>query len=215
MRTGSPVRLGSSNSAVSEASFDARPRNSKPLSAPEVTSVEPHRELVAPANSGPGYDPDRSREEIEHRYSDLPSRMGATLDALRDDLAFADVVETLRAEGWRDWQRLIAVHNVTKNARHTFLAPGSPEEAQKLMDRFMAPEPEGDPVSTDLFTAEALRKALLTTATSSAQTWWSLVLRPEPLPAAAILKLLRVRYGWNEDDVDHLDLFVRPAVAVE
>ncbi|MFD4327520.1 hypothetical protein ACFWQC_22995 [Nocardioides sp. NPDC058538] len=203
------------HSIVSEASFDARPRNTKPLSAPEATSAEPHRELAAPANSGPGYDPDRSREEIEHRYSDLPSRMGPTLDALRDDSAFADVVATLRDEGWLDWQLLIAVHNVAKNARHTFLAPRSPEEARELQGRFMAPEPDGDPVSTNLFTAEALRKALLTTVTLSAQTWWSLVLRPEPLPSAAVLELLRVRYGWNEDDVDHLDPFVRPAVAVE
>ncbi|WP_166850856.1 hypothetical protein [Isoptericola sp. BMS4] len=202
-------------SVVSEASFDARPRATAPLSAPDLTAAEPHQELTARTTRGPGYDPDRSREEIEHRYADLPSRMRPTLDALRDDSAFIDVVATLRDEGWKDWQLLIAVHNVAKNARHTFRSPGSPEEARKMRDVFMTPEPEGDPVETDLFTAEALRNALLLTVTSSAQTWWDLVLRPEPLPSAAVLELLRARYGWSEDDVDHTDPFVRSAVAAE
>ncbi|WP_299449068.1 hypothetical protein [uncultured Serinicoccus sp.] len=202
-------------STVSEASFDARPRTTAPLSAPDVTSAESHPDLAAPSTRGPGYDPDRSRKEIQHRYNDLPPRMRPTLDALRNDAAFADVVVTLRDEGWRDWQILIAVHNVAKNARHTFLAPGSPDEARQLREVFMAPEPEGDPVATDLFTVEALRQALLVTVTASAQTWWSLVVRPEPLPSAAVLELLRARYGWSEDDIDHSDPFVRPAVAAE
>ncbi len=202
-------------SVVSEANFDARPRSTEPLSTPDVTAAEPHPELSARTTPGPGYDPDWSREEIEHRYRDLPSRMRPTLDALRRDSAFADVVATLRGDGWKDWQLLIAVHNVAKNARHTFLMPASREEAQQISERFMAPEPEGDPVSTALFTVEALRNALLTTVTSSAQTWWSLVIRPVPVPSLSVSELLRARYGWAEDDVDHADPFVEPTVTGE
>jgi len=48
---------------------------------------------------------------------------------------------------------------------------------------------------------------MLATVASSARTWWDLHVRPEPQPADAVLKLLRDRYGWADDDVEHDDPF--------
>jgi hypothetical protein len=124
---------------------------------------------------------------------------------------FADVVATLRAEGWKDWQILIAVHNVAKSARHTFTASAATRaQRQAMVDKFMAPEPDDDPISPSSFTVDALRQALSMASASSAMNVWNLRLRPQT-PPSGVLELLRSRYGWADDDVEHDDPFVEPA----
>lgn len=195
-------------SVVAEENFDARPHSEGPLTSATDATKEAHRELGAPTSPGPGYTHEHSLTEIQHRYDDLPPRMRPTLDALRSDAGFSEVLAELRAEGWKDWQLLIAVHVVAKNARHRFTMPASPAEAQALVEQFMEPEPHGDPIAASRFTVDALRAGMLTTVASSAHTWWDLRVRPEPQPADAVLNLLRDRYGWADDDVEHVDPFI-------
>lgn len=195
-------------SVVSEAEFSTWPRSASPLADPKASRPQPHDDLAMPITPGPGYDQEHSHAEVEHRYRDLPPRMIPTLDALRQDEAFAATLAVLREEGWSDWQLLLAVHNVAKNARLTLLAPATREEAKAMTKRFMAPEPPGEPMPTDLFTADALREAIRMTVGSSAMSWWKLTLRLNPLDSDATMALLRVRYGWATDDVDHVDPFV-------
>jgi hypothetical protein len=173
-----------------------------------ATRPLPHEDLAMPTAPGSGYDQEHSLAEVEHRYRDLPPRMIPTLDALRQDEAFAETLTVLREEGWSDWQLLLAVHNVAKNARLTLLAPSTREEAKAMTKRFMAPEPAGKPMPAELFTADALREAIRMTVGSSAMSWWKLTLRQNPLDSDATLALLRARYGWASDDVDHTDPFV-------
>lgn len=194
-------------SVVSEEDFDARPHACEPLTEKTATTKAPHREISSPTAPGPGYTREKSAEEIQYRYDDLPPRMRPTLAALAADADFGEVVAELRAEGWKDWQLLIAVHNVAKSARHQFTVPPSQAERKALVARFMEPEPEGDPIAVSLFTAQALRASRLAFVVSSAQNSWGLYIRPEPLPAHAVLDLMFDRYGWREDDVDHADPF--------
>lgn len=198
-------------SAVAETSFEGRPRSAEPLFDPVASAAESHAVLAARTTPSPGYDPEKSMAEIKHRYTDLPPRMKPTLDALRRDVDFADVVATLRGEGWKDWQILIAVHNVAKSARHTFTASAATRAERKAMvDKFMAPEPDDDPISPSSFTVDSLRQALSMASASSAMNVWGLRLRPQT-PPGGVLELLRSRYGWADDDVEHDDPFVEPA----
>lgn len=194
-------------SVVSESEFSTWPRSAPPLADPMATWPLPHDDLAMPTTPGPGYDRAHSLAEVEHRYRDLPPRMMSTLDALRRDQAFADTLAVLRGEGWSDWQLLLAVHNVAKNARLTLLAPANEAETKAMAKMFMAPEPHGDPMPAELFTADALREAIRMTVGSSAMSWWKLSLRQSPLDPDATLALLRTRYGWATDDVEHVDPF--------
>jgi len=133
--------------------------------------------------------------------------MAPTLEKLRTAGRFANVLRELRGEGWRDWQLLLAVHNVAKNARHKFRAPANERERKAMAAQFMSPEPEGKPIDANLFTADALRQGLRTTVVASAHNWWGLEIRQHPIDADAVLELLRVRYGWASDDIDHDDPF--------
>ena len=63
----------------------------------------------------------------------------------------------------------------------------------------------------ELFTAEALLAALRMAVGSSAQNWWHLTLRQEPLGPEAVLALLQARYGWSVVDVEHPDPFAPDA----
>jgi hypothetical protein len=192
---------------VPEEEFATRPRSAPPLADPMESRPTAHPDLAMPDAPGPGYNREHSLAEVEHRYRDLPPRMAPTLRALQRDGAFAKVLAELRAEGWTDWQVLLAVHNVAKNTRLRLVAPGTEEEAKAMAKRFMAPEPPGDPMPVEIFTADALQQAIRTVVGSSAMTWWKLTLRQSPLDPDATLTLLRTRYGWSTDDVEHTDPF--------
>ncbi|WP_028659425.1 hypothetical protein [Nocardioides insulae] len=192
---------------VPEAEFATWPRSAPLLGDPRQSQLAVHPDLSMPDVPGPGYTSAHSLAEVEHRYRDLPPRMAPTLQALRNDAAFAEALAELRAEGWTDWQVLIAVHNLAKNARLQLVVPANQEEAKAMTKRFMAPEPPGDPMPVELFTADALRLAIRTAVGSSANSWWKLELRQNPLNPDAILRLLRTRYGWATDDVEHPDPF--------
>lgn len=197
-------------SFVSREEFSTWPDSEAPPAQPDVGPRLPHRELAMPSTPGEGYDKTRSLEHVQHRYDDLPPRMIPTLNALRHDEPFARTLAGLREDGWSDWQVLLAVHNLAKNSRLTLTMPATREEAKAMTKRFMAPEPPDSPMPPDLFTAEALRATMRQVVGSSAQSWWTLDPRQEPLDPDAILALLQTRYGWAIDDVDHEDPFIAP-----
>lgn len=198
-------------SVVSEEQFTSWPHAASELGPRETDPQAAHPELRMPRTPGPGYTREHALSEVQHRYDDLPPRMIPTLGLLRHDPAFAETLTHLRVQGWSDWQLLIAVHNLAKNARLDLTVPATRAEAKAMTKKFMAPEPPGDPMPAELFTAEALLAALRMAVGSSAQNWWQLTLRQEPLGPEAVLALLQARYGWSEVDVEHHDPFAPDA----
>jgi hypothetical protein len=138
----------------------------------------------------------------------LPPLLQSTLPALRTDIQFHETVRSLRAEGWLDWQILLAVFNLAKNARLSpIIAPHSSEEQKRLRKRFLEPEPPGDPIPPQVFMAQRLRDVAAITLPSTLVNHWHLVLRQNPVDQAALSRLLAVRYMYGQDDAPHADLF--------
>jgi hypothetical protein len=165
---------------------------------------------LAPDRPARGYTQEASHKELAYRYEDLPSRIAPTLAGLREDEAFRALVTELRDEGWLDWQILSAVHGTAKNLRlrrDRVPNPSTPEQIDAVMDLFLAPEPDNDPVPPIFFTREELEQSWFVATVSTAQVMWKLKLRKNPVDHEALDRLLRARYEWGRDDVDHLDLF--------
>jgi hypothetical protein len=132
----------------------------------------------------------------------------STLPVLRADERFRETVRSLRSEGWPDWQILLSVFNVALNARlDPITPPRSPEEQRRLRERFLKPEPPGDPVPAEVFTAQRLRDASAITLPSALVNHWHLALRQKPVDQAALRRLLAERYMYGRDDAPHEDLF--------
>jgi hypothetical protein len=116
-------------------------------------------------------------------------------------------VRSLREEGWLDWQILLAVFNLAKNARLSpITAPRSSDEQQRLRDRFLEPEPPGDPIPPEIFTAQRLREMAAITLPSALINHWHLSLRQSPVDHVALRRLLAERYMYGQDDAPHDDL---------
>jgi len=161
-----------------------------------------------PSRPGPGYSPERGREQARFRYERLPSLLQSTLPVLRADDRFRETVRSLRSEGWPDWQILLSVFNVAKNARlDPITPPRTREEQRRLRERFLQPEPPGDPIPAEIFTAQRLRDTTAITLSSALVNHWHLALRQNPVDQAALRRLLAERYMYGQDDAPHEDLF--------
>jgi len=168
----------------------------------------PGRGMEFPSRPGPGYSPERGREQARFRYERLPALLQSTLPVLRADERFGEAVRSLRSEGWPDWRILLSVFNVAQNARlGSVTPPRSREEQRRLRERLLEPEPPGDPMPAGIFTAQRLRDVSATTLPSALVNHWHLALRQDPVDLAALERLLRERYMYGRDDVPHEDLF--------
>ncbi len=169
---------------------------------------QPGPGMEFPARPGPGYSSERGREQARVRYERLPSLLQSTLPVLRADERFRETVRSLRSEGWPDWQILLSVFNVALNARLARITPPPSREEQRwLRERFLEPEPPGDPVPAEVFTAQRLRDASAITLASALVNHWHLALRQNPVDQAALHLFLSERYMYGCDDVPHEDLF--------
>lgn len=169
---------------------------------------QPGPGMEFPSWPGPGYSPERGREQARFRYERLPSLLQSTLPVLRADERFRETARSLRSEGWPDWQILLSVFNVTQNARLDPITPSrSREEQQRLRKRLLEPEAPGDPVPAEVFTAQRLRDVSATALPSALVSHWHLALRQNPVDLVALRRLLTERYMYGRDDVPHEDLF--------
>jgi hypothetical protein len=85
-------------------------------------------------------------------------------------------------------------------------APRSSDEQQRLRDRFLEPEPPGDPIPPEIFTAQGLREMAAIALPSALINHWHLSLRQSPVDHVALRWLLAERYMYGQDDAPHDDL---------
>lgn len=191
---------------IQRSAFEAAPR----AAAVPLTPVSPPRPQQAvelmPNGAGAHYDRDLSLELVRERYENIPETLVATLPALRSHAPFLEVVQRLRATGWKDWHILLAVFNVAQNNRFQFYAPRTAAEAREYFKLFMRPEEPGKPAPLELFTETALREGLRYSWLSTLRKW-DLEVRQNPIDIQAVENLLAKRYSYWLDDCPHDDPF--------
>lgn len=178
----------------------------RPADSVEIDPVEP--EALAPTTSlGTGYDRDESLQAIRERYETANESIPRTLARLAADDRYPAFIDALRAQGWLDWQILMAIWNLVGNWRlqNVRLSPTTvaPKQMRAL---FMSPDDEDSPgIPIDLILERDLTFFLNIQVMTVAQRW---KLRPptSKLAAEPIRELLARRYAYAEDDVPHVDL---------
>lgn len=166
--------------------------------------------LPAPDDAGTGYDRDKAVERIVERYEYLPTLLIQTLPRILDDADVRAVLQQLRAEGWLDWQLLLAVHNVAMNARlgreGVDVTISTPENRKRLTAFARRPETDAsEPVPLAFFSDQALRMQL-NIGVLSALSQLGLQSHTESPAFASILRALRHRFAFGSDDAPHPDL---------
>lgn len=175
------------------------------------TAFEPttvHPELIGRTDLSKWYDRDEALASIQRRYDRMMPIGRLTIPRLAADPVAGRVLRELREEGWLDWHLMMAITNILGNARPGWegfrLYQDSPiadrERAAILMRR---EELDTDPpLPIEAFTRERLLQALEFTGLLTVPSYGLHVNASTP-NVKAILEVLRRRFNFDRDDVDH------------
>jgi hypothetical protein len=199
---------------VDEARFDQIPRATlMPLTDPLAGPDREHPDLAWQQGPGPTYSQDTALEMLGNRYSQLTDVMRRTLPRLQGDETFLRVVARLRQGGWLDWHLLTAMYNIVVqsrlahaglNTREAMERPGTPAAVRQLL---FTPEADDEPlVQLRDFTEANMRWALQQSIPSTIANW-DLQPRSHYADYPALRRLLAARYGYETDDIEHIDPF--------
>lgn len=178
---------------------------------PELVPGKGLRHL--PSELHHSYDAQESQADIRARYTNLLIPVRYTVERLRDDAGFQEIIAELRSEGWKDWHLLTAIANIVVNRRAadigldltTSISDSELEQFQQIKE---TPESSsGIEVPVDSFTPEAMRLHLSTAACVTAHNWGLEIRRN--VDAASFLDMLGARFNYWADDVDHPPIFDR------
>lgn len=165
-------------------------------------------ELESPKTTGPGYDQADALECAQWRYEHLPQLINQSLPLVLGDATIRAFLAQLRTDGWLDWQLLLALHNLAANARvrHARLDIQDPAQREEIHRLFREPETDTSPVLLlNEFTPSAIADQLDVGLLTALQGL-GLESHPQTPDFVAIARLLRTRYRYGTDDVEHDDL---------
>lgn len=167
--------------------------------------------LPAPDDAGARYNRDEAVARCAERYEYLPTLMTQTLPRVLADASILVVLRQLRAEGWLDWQLLLAVHNLAMNVRlrreGVDVTTPTPENQSQLTAFARKPETgASEPIPLAFFSDQALRTQL-NIGLLTALTQFGLQSHEGTPAFASILRVLRDRFGFRSDDAPHPGLF--------
>jgi hypothetical protein len=164
---------------------------------------------AAGLDSGKGihreYSKEQSERVIRRRYKLLEGQLKYTLPRLLGRPGFLTAAQELRHEGWKDWHILQAVGSIRLNY---LLQQAAPHERDihrlQLLSKelFERDELETDPVTPeDMFTTDALKKALVMTQLSTLKGLGFEC--PQQAPNFEGVDGLLRRFNYWTDDVEH------------
>ena len=124
------------------------------------------------------------------------------------------MIKVLRGRGWRDWHILTAVYNLVFNVRlsraglNTAEAQSTEAGRRAAKDLAFTPEsPTDPPVGLGpMLNVEKLNRAR-EGALGSLMVHWGMDLHAGEFEIDAAERLLAVRYGYWDDDIEHDDPF--------
>lgn len=172
-----------------------------------------HEELSWQEGPGPTFSREKADELLQGRYELLLASLRRTVRKLRGSSGFLSIVARLRAEGWLDWHILLAVSNIrmTELNRAKLKWPIAELDMEEMIRK--SKEQERDDaklVPPHRFSYRAMHDARRTALLSLVRLW-DLEPHQSTPDFPAIERLLAARYGYWDEDVDHLDPFPEKA----
>jgi len=197
---------------VSEEFFNSFNRSDKTV--PESNReflVKEHEELKWFDKLGPGYDEDTINEFLENRYERSFIPIKFTLKQLVKDSDFIEIVEKLRADGWKDWHILLSLANITVNYRvREFHEISISQQIHNELFKEMLSRPESErstPIPHSEFTETKIRQMQKINMIATLVNF-GLECRQEIPDLESINDFLKSRYNYWDDDIEHDDPFI-------
>ena len=180
----------------------------------DVPRKEPvvHQSLRACKGLSSRYNREESLENIQRRYDRMLPIARFTIPRLAADPVVSRDLLSLKDDGWRDWQLMMAITTIVGNARPAWegielrldTPPVEQHRANELIRREELPsDPE---LPRDSFTREKL-ESMLEFAALLVLPSYGLQSHARTPNGPQIIEVLRNRYRFGEDDVPHPDLF--------
>lgn len=195
---------------ISREDFEKSNRAAKsPLRSPETFAICENEKLPWFDGPGPTYTPENSRTAIKNRYEKFALPIGLTLNRLRNNPDWKQVVTKFRSEGWKDWHLLSGVFHITMNYRMNLRKILLDPKQERLYTQkvFSLPEPEdAPPVPLVSFSEEEMKMHSQIYMISTLQNWGLEIHQLTP-DFPAIEEFLARRYQFWTDDIEHADPF--------
>ncbi|RJQ14878.1 hypothetical protein C4553_00255 [Candidatus Parcubacteria bacterium] len=168
---------------------------------------KPHKLLNWESSLLKGYSPKEEREKIENRYtrSILPIRK--TIEKLKKDPKFQEMVKRLRSDGWKDWHILMSLGMIAVNFRVNKIGYKSFESMRELFVKEMNTEETNDstPVPLEEFNEKALRLSLFMSMPSTLKIF-GLEIKTQTPNSKALEHFLAKRLNYWNNDIEHKDI---------
>ncbi len=179
---------------------------SRPPSSDTFQPVE-RKPLAASTATGPGYDRDDALQAVRERYEVANDALRYTLPRLLTNEGGRATIVRLRADGWLDWQILVAHLNAAMNWRMQ-QAGIRPEFADpmQIMELARRPETAVSPKMPLAVFADNRVDMHIYMQTATVARRWNLRGRQEAPGEEAMRNLLIRRYRYAVDDIPHRDL---------
>lgn len=171
-----------------------------------------HQALRNPTGISKRYNPEESLENIQRRYDRVFPIARLTIPRLAADPEVSQDLQSLKDDGWMDWQLMMAITTIVGNARPAWegfeaRADSPPADRQRLNALIRREELHSDPeLSRTSFTREKL-ESMLEFAALLVLPSYGLHSNTQTPNGPKIIEVLRYRYRFSADDVPHPDFF--------
>ncbi|NJC66227.1 hypothetical protein HC028_17195 [Planosporangium flavigriseum] len=182
-----------------------------PLGTPDQFPVHTVAELAAPTTAGPGYTRKEAERAIRARYEHSAAATRQTLPRALADEALRAMFTRLLSEGRKEWHLLMALANLALNHRinHRY-GPlvGPSDQLRRAVEREeLTREERAEDSSPSVAEIAGTFDRFLALAAVSVATTWGLQVNQDTPHLQAVEALLKARYRYWEDDVEHMPFF--------
>ena len=181
------------------------PVRAQPIGNPARFPASEALELAAKAGDGPGYERDKALEAVALRYENCAPMMRHSLPRLLADPDLKALLTRAVEDGRPEWIVMMALANIVMNHRITaqFGPLTDPAAARRLtVDQMRRQEHADDPSPSPAQVAAVFALQLGIVTVTVAQ-FWGLTVHQRTPDLDAIESVLKSRYHFWDDDVEH------------
>lgn len=192
---------------AAEAAETEDPVRARPIGDPTGFPAGEALELAAKAGDGPGYERDKALDAIAARYENCAAMMRHSLPRLLADVHLKALLTRAVEDGRPEWIVMMALANIVMNHRITaqFGPLTDPDAARRrglTDDQMRRPEEADDPSPSPGQVVDELELQLGIVTVTIAR-FWGLAVHQQTPELDAIESVLKSRYHFWEDDVEH------------
>lgn len=161
----------------------------------------------------PKYNHDKALEIIKGRYENCYAPIHLTIRNIKTDVRYDTFIRNLRAQGWLDWQIVLAIYNCILNyktngfiRREDFQTDDAFKQKFALVLNELRTMDEGQkyiPIGLDVFLGDDFGFHLKNNLILTLQTW-NMENKSEFPNFRAIRQFLNIRFNFDKDDINNL-----------